>query len=192
MNPVRLDLTIVIEAGSLKHRVSLPELSLALGGVPLHELRTSLLGLFRDAFPHAPALVTLGEPTEGVPSETFGGTKRSERSERTGQKEIYKPERSNVRAGPAWARTSPSTSSTKREVAMLMELLDDPKGERAFDALVRKHSRTVIEQALALTLAVPVERITHSRAAYFTALVRSLDARSSSTPYDSSTSSTTT
>lgn len=182
MNPVRLDLTIVIEAGSLRRAVALSDFARALGGVSLHELRTMLLGLLRDAFSCAPSSARSGEPTEGVRSETFGRPERSER------KEIHKPERSIVRTGPPRARVTSSLSANDRAVSMLIELLGDPEGERSLRTLVEQHPRAVIELALTRTLAVPAERITRSRAAYFTALVRALDSHSHSSPspYDSS------
>ncbi|MBL8680145.1 MAG: hypothetical protein JNK05_13300 [Myxococcales bacterium] len=182
MNPVRLDLTIVIEAGSLRRELPLSALAAALGRVPLHELRTTLLGLLRDAFPRAPWLSTWGEPTEGVRSEAFV------RSERTERKEIYKPERSNVRTGSPCARGNAPLSTERSDIAMLAELLDDPSGELALRKLVDRHPRAVIEHALRRTLAVPRSHIKRSRAAYFTALVRALDSHShsSSSPYDPS------
>lgn len=180
MNPVRLDLTIVIEAGSLRHRVSLPELSLALGGVPLHELRTSLLGLFRDAFPLAPALVTLGEPLEGVCSLQTAG--QSEKENMT----LCSNRQTDARARE-W--TLPADIDSCAHVLALE--LGDTTSMKPLRRLVERHPRHVLEAALARTLALPQSHIERSRAAYFTALVRSLDARSPSSPYDSSTSSTT-
>lgn len=184
MTPTRLDLTIVIEAGSLRRKVPAGALAAVLGVRP-RDLRIALLRLLQaTSSSHAPLVPSSGEPPEGVRSEA------AQRSERT---EIYPSERPNVRTGTPRARVASLPPAVDACVATLVEQLRDPGGEPALRRLVVTHPRAVLEVALSRTLAVPQERIRRSRAAYFTALVRAHVSHSPTlSPYDSSPSSTAT
>lgn len=169
MTQARFDLAIVIKLGSYQRAIPAAALAAVLHISPL-ELRSALLGLLRAAHGSTSSSVLsegLGEATEGGRSET--NVRPSSEAESSG---------TDVPTG-ASPRTETLPSDDDACAQALALALDDVKGITSLRVLVARHPRSVLERALAQTLRVPRERITRSRAAYFTTLVHVLAAHSS-------------
>lgn len=149
---------VTIRAGEEEINVPLCVLA-AVFRVPQRELHARLVALVADVRRRTRE----GETTEG------------ERIDRSIPKEYKTPLRSIEGIGGAGERGAPLAPEA------LATLLGDAAGLVALRRLVSGVPDEIVREALARTLAVPPERITKSRAAYFSTVLRELR-RAQSTP----------
>jgi hypothetical protein len=171
LEPRELDITL--SYGS--HTRHFPLLSLAAAlRLPRQQLRDSLVGLLLASLESEGVYSLLeGEPTEGK-------SERSEPSEPLPLETTIKPLPNEAFPEREVEEGKPRDDRTLT-AEFLASVLDDEQNLQALKLLVEGASTEVLKDALAETLAVPIERIRKSRGAYFTALVRRLTERRGST-----------
>lgn len=166
MNPPSLSLSITVSDGDRTRTV--PALALA---AALRISPREVCAVLRFLLHPGSGEPTEPEPVPQHPSDGKGGRGEGERSKTfTFEQNIYLSQRFTF--GTLGGELG--EGHAERLAETLAETLHDPSSLAGFTKLARTHPEPLLQEALRRTLQIPSDRITRSRGACFTGIVRKL------------------